>query len=124
MFEESERKEASLKKILKLIGLSEENANDIIEYCYDIIMYVLRAKLYSEGLKSSGKSAHEAEVSYFKEIGFSDADTNFLDEARYLRNGVKYYGRRLSKEYAEKVVSFMDKVLPSLKKSVNEKIKS
>lgn len=122
LFQESERKEASLAKVLRLIGLSDENANDIVEYCYDILLYMIRAKLYLEGFKSSGEGAHEAEVSYLAELGFSERDTNFMDKTRYFRNGIKYYGKRLSKEYAEKVVSFMNMTLPSLKKKVKEKV--
>ena len=122
LFQESERKKASLEKILKLIGLSEENANDIVEYCYDIIICLLRARLYLGGFKSSGEGAHEAEVSYLKESGFSETNANFMDEIRYFRNGIKYYGKRLSKDYAKKVISFTDKILPLLKGLVKKEL--
>ena len=38
-----------------------------------------------------------------------------MDEVRYNRNGIKYYGTTLDKEYAEKVFAFLNKVYPKLK---------
>lgn len=116
LLEESERKERSLKKVISFIHLSEENANDIIEFCYDIVMYLIRAILYLEGFKSFGEGSHEAEISYLKKRGFSEAEINFINEMRFFRNGIKYYGKRLEKEYAEKVLSFSGKIIPRLKK--------
>lgn len=122
LFEESERKEKMLNKIIKMIGMSEENANDILEYCYDIILYLIRSNLYLEGFKSSGEGAHEAEISYLLEMGMSESDSKAVDELRYFRNGIKYYGKRFSKEYALRIVSLMNKILPSLKETAKKKL--
>ena len=84
LFEESERKNKTLKLIIEKIGLTNDNANDIVEQGYDIIMNLLRAKLYLNGFKASGEGAHESEVSYLKELSFSDTDTDFLNNLRYL----------------------------------------
>lgn len=113
--EEAERKEKSLKEIIDKIGLSCGNANDVIEYCYDIIMSLIRAKLYFDGYKSSGVSSHEAEVSYLRNLGFSESEANFMNELRYFRNGIKYYGKRFDEEYAAKVLDFMEKAFSRLK---------
>ena len=43
---ESERKMSSLYKHIEKLGFSDENSNDYVEYCYDIVMYLIRAKLY------------------------------------------------------------------------------
>lgn len=43
LFEESGRRERSLNTILSKIGLSNENANDAVEYCYDVILNLIRA---------------------------------------------------------------------------------
>jgi len=83
-------------------------------------MYLIRARLYLEGFKASGEGAHEAEVSYLYETEFSEADIEFMNEMRFLRNGIKYYGRRLNKEYAEKVISFAERIIPYLKKHLKE----
>jgi len=115
LIEESERKNRSLKQILDKIGLNDENANDIIEYCYDILIGLVRAKLYLDGFKSSGEGAHEAEVSYLSQIGFSSSELRFMDELRYFRNGIKYYGKYFDREYANKVLDFLSKVCLRLK---------
>ena len=115
LFQESERKKTQLAKILKLIGLFDENANDAVEYCYDIIMYTLRAKLYLMGLKSAGEGAHEAEISYMRKLGFSEKETLIMNDLRYHRNGIQYYGKSFDKNYARKVLEFLDRMYPILK---------
>ena len=42
LFEEAERKFNSLNVIIEKIGLHDGNANDIIEYCYDIIINFIK----------------------------------------------------------------------------------
>jgi len=112
---ESERKMNSLNEQLEKIGVKDENANDYVEYCYDIIMYLIRAKLYLKGYNASGQGAHEAEISYLKILGFAEKDIQFADQMRYFRNGILYYGTALDKEYAEKVIEFTKSISPKLK---------
>jgi len=112
---ESERKMRSLKVQLEKIGVNEDNANDYVEYCFDTIMNLVRAKLYLKGYSTSGQGAHEAEVSYLREMGFTEKDIQFADQLRYFRNGILYYGTSLDKEYADKVLEFTKKTHPRLK---------
>ncbi len=107
LLKESERKSDSLKLILNKIGITEENANDIMEYCYDIILNIARSKMLVKGYGSSGLGAHEAEVSYLRKMGFLESDVQFMNQLRYFRNGILYYGKRFDKEYAEKVIGFL-----------------
>ncbi len=106
LVDESERKTHSLNEQIEKIGVKNENANDYVEYCYDIIMYLIRAKLFTEGYSSSGYGAHEAEVSYLEVLGFDESDVQFTDQMRYFRNGVLYYGTSLDAEYAKKCIEF------------------
>lgn len=115
LIEESDRKMISLKERLSKIGIKKENANDYIEYCYDIIMHLVRAKLYFNGFYASGIGAHEAEVSYLKVLKFSEKEVRFTDQMRYFRNGILYYGTCLDSEYAEKVVEFTKEMYYKLK---------
>lgn len=112
---ESERKSLSLKEKIEKIGVKNENANDYIEYCYDLIMHLIRAKLFLEGYSSNGIGAHEAEISYLRILGFSEKDIQFADQMRYFRNRILYYGTALDKEYAEKVIEFIKRIYPKLK---------
>ena len=115
---ESERKMLSLKERLIKLGVKNENANDYIEYCYGIIMHLVRAKLQLEGYLASGQGAHEAEVSYMRVLGFSENDVQFADQIRFFRNGILYYGTQLDKAYAEKVIEFTKRFCQKLKEMV------
>lgn len=111
----AERKKDSLKERLDKIGITDKNSEDYIESCYDIIMLLIRAKMISEGYNASGLGAHEAEVSYLRNLGFAENDVQFADQLRFFRNGMLYYGTALDAEYANKVLAFLDKIYPKLK---------
>ena len=112
---EAERKINSLHKNIEKIGIETENANDYVEYCYDIVMFMIRAKLYVEGYSSSGQGAHEAEIAFVRNLKCSEKEVQFLDQLRYFRNGIRYYGKRLDMEYAQKVIEFTEKTYCKLK---------
>lgn len=112
---ESERKMHSLNQRIEKLGIDNENANDYVEYCYDIIMHLVRAKLFSDGYSASGQGAHEAEVSYLRKLGFEENDVKFADQLRFFRNGILYYGTLFDREYAEKVIAFLKRIYPRLK---------
>ena len=106
LIKESEKMLVGLNERLKIMGIDENNTNSIIKDCYDILMGLIRAKMFLEGFNASGYRAHEAEVSYMENIGFSENEVQFADQIRFFRNGMLYYGTILDKEYAEKVIKF------------------
>lgn len=110
-----------LKERIEVIGINNKNANSIIKDCYDIVMEIIRAKLLLKGYSSSGSYAHEGEISYLKKLRFLEGEISFLNELRYFRNSVTYYGKILDKEYAEKVYTFLKKILKKLKDMGNQK---
>ncbi|MFH1399049.1 MAG: hypothetical protein ABIG95_02975 [Candidatus Woesearchaeota archaeon] len=107
---EAERKLHSLKEKIGKVGIRDDNANDYVEYCYDIIMVLIRAVLYTKGYSSGGAGAHEAEVSYLLDFGFSENEVDFADKLRYFRNGILYYGKRFDKDYALRVIAYTKRV--------------
>ena len=115
---ESEKRLRGLHKRIETMGIDDDNANSIVIDCYDIIMELIRAKLLLTGYSSAGQFAHEAEVSYLKKCGFSDNDVSFVNDVRYFRNSVTYYGKILSIEYAQHVVEFTKNISPKLKETV------
>ena len=117
LIKESEISFEGLKERVKVMGINDKNANSIIKDCYDIIMEKTRAKLFLKGYSSFGNHAHEAEISYLRNLDFPDNEISFLNELRYFRNSIVYYGKLLDAEYAEKVFSFIKKVIPRLKES-------
>ncbi|MCX6795913.1 MAG: hypothetical protein NTW06_00235 [Candidatus Falkowbacteria bacterium] len=116
LIEESQNSLEGLKERIEQIGINNKNANSIIKDCYDILMELVRANLLLRGYNSSGYFAHEAEVSYLAKLKFPDEDVSFLNEVRFFRNSITYYGKILDKEYAEKVYAFLKKIYPELKK--------
>lgn len=116
LIKESEEKKNFLEMLQKSIPKEKMNANFIVDYCYDIIIEIIRAKMFFDGYNPG--NSHEAEVSYMLALGFSETETRFMDEIRYYRNGIKYYGTILNMEYAKKVLEFTNKIYPKLKEMI------
>jgi hypothetical protein len=113
---EAEEKKKYLEVSIKSIPSKSMNANFIIDYCYDILMELIRAKMFTQGYNAG--NSHEAEVSYLRKLKYSEADIRFMDELRYNRNGTKYYGTIFGEDYAKTVLTFMNKLYPKLNDSI------
>ena len=109
---EAAGKKDFLEVSLENIPAEKMNLNFIADSCYDILIELIVAKMLIDGYNSG--SSHEAEVSYLRVLNFSEADIRFMDDLRYYRNGTKYYGTMLSKEYSRKVLEFMKRLYPKL----------
>jgi len=118
LVKEAYDKKQFLTIALNKIPTKDMNSNFVIDSSYDIIMELIRAKMFLDGFNSS--NSHEAEVSYLHKLDFSEYDVRFLDELRYNRNGIKYYGALFDKEYANKVLEFMEKIYPRLKSIIDK----
>ena len=94
---------------LEKLGIKNENANDYVEYCYDIMIFLLRAEMLFKGYYASGLGAHESEVSYLRTLKFTENEVQFVNQIRFFRNGILYYGTTMDKEYAGKVIEFTQK---------------
>lgn len=116
LIQEAEKRMNFLKEARNKIGLSDINANYFIETSYDVLIELIRAKLLINGFSSSGKGAHEAEVSYMRNMGFYEKEARFMNDLRFFRNGILYYGKDFDAEYGNKVLDFLNKTYPKLKK--------
>lgn len=114
---EAVRKYALLKRMLKLMKVDDENANDYIESCYNIIMLLIRKSMLNEGYSSSGQGAHEAEVAFCRIMDLNESQIILLDQLRYFRNGILYYGKRFDAEYANKIIGFTNQIFRKLNNS-------
>ena len=112
LLNEAEEKNKFLEISLRNIPSEQMSPNFIVEHCYDVIIELVRAKMFLDGFNSG--NSHEAEVSYMEKLEFPKSEVVFMDELRYYRNGIKYYGKILDKEYADKVLTFMKKTFPKL----------
>jgi hypothetical protein len=115
LIKDSERKIRVLEKQITQLGEDEDMLNEYILICYDSLMLLIRANMFLKGYNSSGINSHEAEISYAKILGINERDIQFLDQLRYFRNGMLYYGTILDKEYAEKVIDFTKRIYLKLK---------
>ncbi len=106
LIKEAENSYKYLLELINKIGVNNFNANDYIKKCYDILTELLRAKMLLDGYNASGFGAHEAEVSYLRNLRFKEQEVQFADQLRFFRNGIIYYGTVIDKEYAEKVIKF------------------
>ncbi|OGJ17910.1 hypothetical protein A3K73_02795 [Candidatus Pacearchaeota archaeon RBG_13_36_9] len=111
----SEKKFKNLIRTIEKIGIDAQNSEDIIEDCHNIILGIIRARMLLSGFSASGQGAHEAEVAYLGELDFSEQEIEFVNQLRYFRNGILYYGKKFDKEYAKKVFSFLEKFKEKIK---------
>lgn len=118
---EADKKKEFLEISLKNIPPELMNANFIVDYCYDILMELIRAEMLLEGYNAG--NSHEAEVSYLKKIGFIEPKIRIMDELRYYRNGTKYYGTILSNDYAKKTLEFFKQIYAKMKSIINTSLK-
>lgn len=112
---EAEKTEQFIQKIITTIEIDDKNANSILTLLYDAIMLKIRAQMIKEGYLAKGAGAHEAEVSYLKELNFSEKEIAFCDQLRYFRNGILYYGKSFGADYAKKVIEFLNEFNTKIK---------
>lgn len=56
-----------------------------------------------------------------RNLGFSENEARFMNELRYYRNGILYYGEHFDSIYVTKVLNYVNKIYPKLRKvSKNE----
>ena len=113
LYLESKRKLGYLDKKIEKLGF-EDNCNDYVEDCYNILMYLIRSKMIFNGYNTTGKGAHEAEVSYSKKLGLNSMELEKLNNLRYFRNGILYYGKTFDKEYALDIIKFTKKIFKKM----------
>ncbi len=112
---ESAHRAAYVDSVCKNLGINESTANYIIESCYDTLIALARARLIEANYYARGEGAHEAEVAFLRTIDVPESDINFLNELRYRRNRILYYGDRYDTVYAhqcqEKLQELRSKLL-------------
>lgn len=114
LMQEAEKRKKFIEDMKQKLEINDGNANYFIENIYDTIMELIRAKMFLDGFKAAGLSAHEAEISYLRTLQFSEPDVRFANELRYYRNGIVYYGKSMDAEYANKVLRFLNDNYPRL----------
>ena len=118
LLKEAKKRKKFLHELFKKIGLNDENANYFVENSYDTLIGLIRAKLLIQGFYASGEGAHEAEVSFMRNLGFPEKEARFMNDLRYFRNGILYYGKDFDASYGNKVLDFLNRLYPKLMKLI------
>ena len=58
---------------------------------------------------------HECYTAFLREVLKMSQDAEIFDELRKIRNGINYYGRNVSKEEAEKIISDLNFLIKKFK---------
>ena len=103
---------------IKSLSLNKENAKYFLENIYDILRELIEAKLALEGFKSY---SHEATILFLKKFPkIKESEIRYLDNLRKIRHGIKYYGRNIGLEEAERSLDMMDVLIPKLESLAKE----
>jgi hypothetical protein len=86
-----------------------------LEFIYEAIIEMIEAILALRGYKSY---SHEANIAYLRKLKFPESTILTFDKLRRKRHRSKYYGAsfdekevRLAKEFAEKVIAKLEKII-------------
>ena len=104
------------ERIKSSFSLTKNFAKLIFENLYDALRDFCDALLAKDGYKSY---SHEASIAYLSKYNFSFAEISKLDNFRIIRNGSKYYGRKISETEVEDIKS----LYLSIKEKINKLIK-
>lgn len=115
LFREEEDRKKFLDEAYEKVGMRDDNANYFIENAYDAILGLIRAQMLLQGFSAVGEGAHEAEVAFLRKLKFTESETRFMNDLRYFRNGILYYGKKFDAEYGKRVLEFLSKAYSKLK---------
>lgn len=91
-----------------------------MENAYEGLREMADARLVLEGFKSY---SHEASIAFLKKFpSFELGELEYFDHLRYLRNKIKYYGKDVSLDEAERSLEFAKKIKNKLKKLVESSL--
>ena len=88
LIKEVEEKKQFFGVTLQRIPPEEMHSNFIVDSCYDILMELIRAKMFIDGYNAG--NSHEAEVSYMVNLGFSES---VIMDAKFFLNAAIWISR-------------------------------
>lgn len=108
-------------EIIKL--LPREKAYKLIEEYYEIMKELLTAIMYTDGFKTL---SHVKLIEYFSENYkcLQDNEVQLIDTMRKYRNGIVYYGKKVSYDflinYENKIIKIITILLELIEKKLND----
>jgi len=110
-------------EMIKGIDITKFSSNIAKEY-YDVIRELISVVLLLDGYKTYGEGAHKKLIEYLqtKNIGFSEYEILLIDDLRITRNKVAYDGFFVEKDYIERKIKDIQKMIAKLKDIIKKKL--
>ncbi|MDO8660341.1 MAG: hypothetical protein Q7K43_00485 [Candidatus Woesearchaeota archaeon] len=110
-------------EMIKLIDITKFSSNITKEY-YDVIRELISVILLLDGYKTYGEGAHKKLIEYLptKNVGFTEYEILLIDDLRITRNKVAYDGFFVERDYIERKISDIQKVIAKLKDIIKKKL--
>ena len=107
-------------KITKII-IKDPHPN-IVEY-YDIIRELISVILLLDGYKTYGEGAHKKLIEYLQTNckEFNEYEILLIDDLRIIRNKIAYDGFFVNKDYIERKMEDIQKIIGKLKEIIRKK---
>jgi uncharacterized protein (UPF0332 family) len=105
---------------LKTLPLTEQNASFRFEDAYECLKEALHSFLSLEGYKPY---SHEAIFAFVREQKIlPEADAIRANRYREIRNDINYRAKKVTKDEAEEIITFVKDTLPKTKEKLLEKM--
>ncbi len=110
-------------EMVKVIDIAKFSSNITKEY-YDVIRELISVVLLLEGYKTYGEGAHKKQIEYLqtKKWGFSEYEILLIDDLRITRNKVAYDGFFVERDYIERKIRDIQKIISKLKEIIKKKL--
>jgi len=110
-------------EMIKHIDIAKFSSNITKEY-YDIIRELMTVVLLLDGYKTYGEGAHKKLIEYLKANykEFDEYEISLIDDLRITRNKIAYDGFFVEKDYIERKINDINKIIKKLKEIIQLKI--
>lgn len=110
-------------EMIKVIDITKFSSNITKEY-YDVIRELISVILLLDGYKTYGEGAHKKLIEYLqtKNVGFTEYEILLIDDLRITRNKVAYDGFFVERDYIERKIRDIQKIIVKLKDIIKKKL--
>jgi len=109
-------------EMIKVIDVGKFSSNVTKEY-YDVIRELLSVVLLLDGYKTYGEGAHKKLIEYLQSNykDFNEYEISLIDDLRITRNKIAYDGFFVDKDYIDRKIEDIQRIIGKLKEIINKK---
>ncbi|MBI5392321.1 hypothetical protein HZA96_00495 [Candidatus Woesearchaeota archaeon] len=110
-------------EMIKVIDIAKFSSHITKEY-YDVIRELISIVLLLDGYKTYGEGVHKRLIEYIKAKyhEFNEYEVLLIDDLRITRNKIAYDGFFVDKEYIERKIKDINKIIIKLKSIIKLKL--